>query len=232
VADEMQSLLHRKAVREFGVRPRETAPDQRRNFKLVMSSYTPEEARNEASRCLQCDTICSVCVSVCPNLANFGYEIEPVKYSLEKAVLKEDGQITFEPDKEFSVEQRFQILNIRDLCNECGNCTTFCPTSGRPFTDKPGLCLSVDTLNREGTGFYLSRLQDKEVLIYKEKDNIRTLTLTKGIYIYETSQVRAKIVPTNFGLLEVTFLTPCVREFRFEFAAEMSVVMQGARQFK
>jgi putative selenate reductase len=231
-AGELQSLLHRKAVREFGVHPRETAPDQRRNFDLVISSYTPEEARKEAARCLQCDTLCNVCVSVCPNLANYGYEIEPVHYKLKKAVLKEDGHIAFEPDKDFSVEQRFQILNIRDLCNECGNCTTFCPTAGRPFADKPGLCLSVNSLNREGTGFYLSRMQDKEVLIYKEMDNIRTLTRTNEYYVYETNQVRATIHPATFELLDVKFLTPCVREFHFEFAAEMSVVMQGAGQLK
>ena len=26
---------------------------------------------------------------------------------------------------------------MADLCNECGNCATFCPTIGRPWRDKP-----------------------------------------------------------------------------------------------
>ncbi len=38
--------------------------------------------------------------------------------------------------------QAFQVAVIADLCNECGNCTTFCPTSGRPYRDKPRLYLN------------------------------------------------------------------------------------------
>ena len=30
---------------------------------------------------------------------------------------------------------------LTDACNECGNCVTFCPTSGRPWRDKPRLYL-------------------------------------------------------------------------------------------
>jgi putative selenate reductase len=227
---DLHALLRRKATRAYGVHPGETPGDQRQNFNMVISSLTAEQAGNEASRCLQCDEICNVCVSVCPNLANFGYRIEPVVYTLEKAVLKEDGIIVFEKDKIFRVDQTYQVMNIRDLCNECGNCSTFCPTSGRPFADKPGICLTVNTLNSEGTGFYLSRLADKLVLVYKEQDTIRTLSLENGRYVYETNQVKATIRENDFALLHVSFLTPCVREFHFEFAAEMSVVMRGARQ--
>jgi putative selenate reductase len=30
---------------------------------------------------------------------------------------------------------------LTDFCNECGNCTTFCPTAGEPYLDKPRLYL-------------------------------------------------------------------------------------------
>ena len=30
---------------------------------------------------------------------------------------------------------------LTDFCNECGNCVTFCPTSGEPYRDKPRLYL-------------------------------------------------------------------------------------------
>ncbi|MCX6269457.1 MAG: putative selenate reductase subunit YgfK [Bacteroidetes bacterium] len=229
-ASTLQSLLHRKATREYGFHPMETALDNRQNFEMVIASLTAEEARKEASRCLQCDEICNVCVSVCPNLANFGYQIEPVSYSLQKAVLKDDGTIAIEADKIFRVGQQFQILNIRDLCNECGNCTTFCPSSGRPFADKPGISLSAKSLNQEAAGFLISRLPEKIMLVYKDQDNIRTLSLAGGQYIYETNQVRAIINPDNFTLLSVKFLTPCVREFHFEFAAGMSIILKGAMQ--
>ena len=223
-------LLHRKAIREYGCTPKETQLNDRRNFNLVISSLSEEEAQKEASRCLLCDEICNVCVSVCPNLANFSYTIEPVHYLLQKAVLKEDGTIGFENDIAFRVDQSFQILNIRDLCNECGNCTTFCPTSGRPFSDKPGLSLSVSSLNDEGKGFLLSQLKGKVVLICKEKENVKTLTLAEGNYLYETDQVQAVIQPDDFNLLDVKFLTPCVKEYHFSFAAEMSIILKGAIQ--
>lgn len=228
--EDIPQLMHRKAIREYGIHPAETALDRRRNFDLVMSSFTAEQAKTEAARCLRCDVICNVCVSVCPNLANFGYRVEPVRYSLEKAVLNEDGSIVIEKDKVFKVDQPFQILNIRDLCNECGNCTTFCPTSGRPFADKPGIFLSVKSLNEVGTGFLFSQLPGKQALIYRDKESVKTLSLMDDKYVYETDQVTAVINAKDFALLDVKFLTPCVKEFHFEFAAEMSIILNGAMQ--
>ena len=226
----LQQLLHRKSVRESGVTPVETSLQERQNFRLVLGSYTEEEARKEASRCLRCDEICNVCVSVCPNLANFSYTINPVNWKLQKAVLQDDGSIAFEEDQVFSVNQSYQVLNIRDFCNECGNCTSFCPGKGKPYKDKPGLCLSIQTLKTEDEGFFLSRIGERKVLIFKHKESIKTLSLENGQFVYETEQVVAVINPSGFSLLEVRFLTPCVRECQFTFAAEMSVVMQGALQ--
>jgi hypothetical protein len=51
-----------------------------------------------------------------------------------------------------------------------------------------------------------------------------------GNYIYETKQVRAMLDPETFRLREVVFKTPCVKEYRFTFAAEMSVILKGATQ--
>jgi len=225
-------LLQRKAIRQWAISPEETLPADRRNFNLVIDSLAASEAQAEASRCLYCDEICNVCVTVCPNLANFSYEVEPVRYNLQKAVLGENGKVIIEEEGTFSVEQPWQILNIRDLCNECGNCTTFCPSAGRPFADKPGICLSVQTLNLEEEGYYLSRLPEKDVLIYKKKDFVKTLTRSDGKFIYETDQVKAVINPVDFSLAEVSFLTPCVKEVHFSFAATMSIILKGALQLK
>ena len=66
-------------------------------------------------------------------------------------VLK-DGRLVEVAQENFTVSQTRQIVHIDDLCNECGNCATFCPTSGRPYRDKPRLHVdregdeSVDTL--------------------------------------------------------------------------------------
>ncbi len=227
---DIRELMHKKSIRQYGVKPAESPLTDRRNFNLVMDTLSAEEAKLEASRCLHCDVICNVCVGVCPNLANFAYTLEPVSWQLLKAVRQEDGSITFENDQDFEVTQAFQVLNIRDLCNECGNCTTFCPSAGKPFADKPGLCLSIDAFNREQEAFYLSRLPGKDILIFKHHEAIHTLTLSDGTFTYETDQVRAVIRPQDFMLQSVEFLTPCVKECSFGFAAEMSLIMEGALQ--
>ncbi|MEI7981837.1 MAG: FAD-dependent oxidoreductase [Bacteroidota bacterium] len=223
-------LMHKRSLRHFGPAPLEIPLDDRQNFKLVTACYTMEEAQQEASRCLYCDEICNTCVTVCPNFANFSYSIEPVRYRLQKAVIRTNGSIAFEEDGDFYVDQLYQILNIRDLCNECGNCTTFCPSAGRPFKDKPGLSLSTESFNREEEGFFLSHLPEKDILIYKEQGRIKTLYQNDGKYYFETGQVKATLDAATFAPQEVIFLTPCIREFHFTFAAEMSIILKGAQQ--
>ena len=58
--------------------------------------------------CLACDSVCENCVSVCPNRANTVIETA-------------DGP---------------QVLHLDQLCNECGNCASFCPYKGGPYRDK------------------------------------------------------------------------------------------------
>jgi len=222
-------LIHKKAIRAFGPHPIELPLDQRKNFNLVMSTFSDTEAREEASRCLYCDELCNICVTVCPNLANFCYPVEPVCYHLQKAVRKQDGSIGLEDDNDFRIDQPYQVLNIRDLCNECGNCVTFCPSSGRPYMDKPGLSLSIASFNRENEGFLISHLPERDILIYKEKEQVKTLYLQNGKYYFETGQVKAVLDEITFRLIEVNFLVPCVKEYHFTFAAEMSIILMGIR---
>lgn len=79
---------------------------------------------DEASRCLSCNTICNKCVDVCPNRAN-------VEIKVGSPLFRDANQ----------------ILHIDSLCNECGNCETFCPHEGAPYKDKFTLFASVDDLN-------------------------------------------------------------------------------------
>ena len=65
--------------------------------------------RTEGDRCLNCATVCQVCVDVCPHRAN-------------TAVVLPDG--------------RRQILHIDRLCSGCGNCATFCPYTSSPAEEK------------------------------------------------------------------------------------------------
>ena len=64
---------------------------------------------HEGQRCLQCKTVCENCVDSCPNRANV-------------AIAMADG--------------KHQIVHVDKMCNECGNCTQFCPYSSEPCHDK------------------------------------------------------------------------------------------------
>ena len=115
-------LLRRRSHREWRVPAPHTALEDRDDSREVVLTYDAQQARSEAARCLDCDTYCSLCVGVCPNLALLTYETD---FSAQDAV----------------VQQHFQVAVLADLCNECGNCTTFCPTAGQPYRDKPRLYL-------------------------------------------------------------------------------------------
>jgi putative selenate reductase len=62
----------------------------------------------ESNRCLECNYVCNICVEVCPNRANTAVNV--------------NGDM--------------QIIHLDGMCNECGNCETFCPYSSAPYLDK------------------------------------------------------------------------------------------------
>ena len=126
-------LLRRRSHRVRRVRAPRTTVDDRQNFKEVMLTYSAEQARAEAARCLDCHSFCSICVGVCPNLALFTYKTE-------------------------RRTQPYQVAVLADLCNECGNCTTFCPTSGAPYRDKPRFYLHrADFEEQQDNAFMIIR---------------------------------------------------------------------------
>lgn len=187
-----------------------------------------EAAVSEADRCLWCDEICNICTTVCPNFAMRGYEITPVRYDLQKATISETGALEITEDRVFEAGQKYQILNIANFCNECGNCTTFCPTSGAPYREKPRFYLTVSSFNDAEEGYFFTNLKDRKNLIFKHKDHITTLTELPGEYVYENDYVIGRFSREGFRLLEAVFKTPCVREAHFMKAAEMSVIIKGA----
>jgi putative selenate reductase len=132
----MAEMLRRRSRRERRIRAPQRRVAERQNFNEVMLTYTPEQARTEAGRCLDCHTYCSICVGVCPNLALFTYETD-------------------------QCDQHYQVAVLADFCNECGNCTTFCPTSGAPYRDKPRLYVNRDDFEAQ---------QDNAFMIFHDSD--------------------------------------------------------------
>ena len=70
----------------------------------------PEKGLNPDKRCLACDHICENCCDVCPNRANFAIKVPGV--------------------------EMHQIIHLDYMCNECGNCETFCPYNSAPYKEK------------------------------------------------------------------------------------------------
>ena len=76
---------------------------------------------------------CNFCVTVCPNDAFFNIK------SLE------------------GMDSRQEYLLFTDLCNECGNCLTFCPEVGDPAQIKPRLYTDAELYQgRQGQGFLIA----------------------------------------------------------------------------
>jgi putative selenate reductase len=196
---ELESKL---AQKHPGLKPVEIELSRRNGFDLVIETMTKEMAMEEAKRCLSCDSICSICATVCPNRANISYPVKPFKAPKFK-VEQEKGKIKVEADGSFIVSQTHQIINIADFCNECGNCASFCPTSGAPYMDKPKFYLSSEEFEKEDNGYML----EKDT-IYKRIQGITTkLTKTEDAFVYESAQLTAYIDPTSFNIIKIEFRT-------------------------
>lgn len=141
----------------------------RLDFGELVPRLEAAVAAAEADRCLHCDDLCSLCVTVCPNRANQAYESPALELRLPVLVAR-GGQLEREAGQPFRVEQAVQTFNVIDFCNRCGNCTPFCPTAGQPFLDKPRFWLNREAFaeSREDC-FHMARKDG--VLLLEAKRN-------------------------------------------------------------
>jgi putative selenate reductase len=213
------------ARREYGREPDELPPGQRRNFKVYRETFSEESVVKEASRCLSCDRLCNMCVSVCPNRANISYRVKPVEYRLQQAV-KQGEKVVIQDDRLFKVEQEYQVLHIADFCNECGNCRTFCPTAGSPYKDKPRFCLAKKSFAGEDNVYFIGRNRGIPYITFRYNGKEETLYLDEKKFIYRSGGVTAALDKQNFAIKKVEFLSPHIKKAGFRQAAEMSVLLQ------
>ncbi|MCD4664544.1 MAG: FAD-dependent oxidoreductase, partial [Bacteroidales bacterium] len=219
--------LVNRAQRIFPVRVNETSILERNNFSLITETLTKSKAIEESSRCLACDELCNICTSVCPNLAFFSYQIVPVRYNLQKIIIEDNNHKIIE-DRIFEINQKYQILHIADWCNECGNCTTFCPTSGSPYKDKPHLYLNKNSFDMDSDGCYLEKTNNKTILFCKERGKLSSLFLDKNYYIYETKEFLVKFKKETFRIIDVNIKEKKIIKISLQKAAEMSIILKGA----
>jgi len=95
---------------------------------------------------------CRLCINVCPNRAN---------------VMLDAGA-------------KKQVVHIDAYCNSCGNCATFCPYEGRPYTDKFTLFASGEAYEnsdnpgivKKGKTFEIRQLEEYEGLLQEDYKNL------------------------------------------------------------
>lgn len=98
------------------------------------------DAADEGQRCLECNHICENCVDVCPNRANVAVHVPGSKMPA--------------------------IIHVDYMCNECGNCKSFCPYSSAPYQDKFTLFANeADLENSKNDGYTVLNREEMKVKV-------------------------------------------------------------------
>jgi putative selenate reductase len=223
-ASDLVALQQRRARREFGLQLPEIGFGKRSGFDMVIRTMDEATARDEAARCLQCDELCNVCVTVCPNRANMGFALEPTAFKVQQAGPVGDG-VEITDLETVRVEQRFQVLNIGDYCNECGNCTTFCPTNGSPYLDKARFHVTAESFASSQRGYYFSSDNRLEC---RQNDGNASIEITADGFVYENEAVRVTMAK-DYSAKNVVFKGTGTEPVDLRQAAEMAVLCQAVR---
>lgn len=182
-------------VRNTALIAEETLSDARYSWK--QNSKEPRKINSHLYTfdCLSCDK----CVPVCPNDANFIFEVEPARFEYRDYRLTR-GQLLPDERHVFFVEQTHQLANYADFCNECGNCDTFCPEYGAPFIEKPGFFGSRAAFEGrpDHDGFYIEVENERERITGRIQGKVYRLEL----------QHNAARALFNDGVVELTLALP------------------------
>jgi len=216
---DLQEMVRKRARREYRVPITLSPVDQRDGFDQTVLGYSADQAMAEASRCLDCHEICSLCVGVCPNMALVTYESDPFQTALP--ALKVEGTDVVAGERHaYRAGQALQIAVLTDLCNECGN------TSGDPYKDKPRLYLDRADFEAQ---------QDNAFMLFADgaiegRWNGETHRLAvNGAIEYRSPSFAARMDVETFGLLEATAGDGAVegQELSLDPAADMFVLLRG-----
>jgi putative selenate reductase len=133
-AAEASGVQHppRAAARQFLASYARNLPDDPRYHAAAQRG----EPRREASRLSLFDCLsCNACVVACPNDAMFSLALGPE--DLDAPELEVTGSGLEPRPGRFVLTRNEQWAVYGDLCNDCGNCDTFCPEHGGPQRAKP-----------------------------------------------------------------------------------------------
>ncbi|HEY3383925.1 MAG TPA: putative selenate reductase subunit YgfK [Vicinamibacterales bacterium] len=221
---DIAALKAARARKVAQVKPTMVPVAERAGFTLIEPTFTEEEARREALRCVQCTTFCDKCVEVCPNRANDTFVMAPVSYRLPVFAM-EGGLVCVVGTEGFEIAQGRQIVHVDDFCNECDNCQTFCVHHGRPYADKPRLFLDADLFAAEGSNaFHI----EGDAIQRREHGEQSALTVLSEAMIFEDAVLRVTLTH-DWHVREAVAKTPFVGRRSLKPAAEMAVLYHGVR---
>jgi putative selenate reductase len=208
--------------------PQELPVAARSSFELVESTLSDSAARAEAERCLQCSLLCDKCVEVCPNRANLGYNCSPLIAVLPLYQCRQ-GQLTAEGEQVVRIEQTRQIIHLAELCNECGNCATFCVHDGKPFRDKPILYLTRNVFDSADTdGYYIGRAASGLSITRRHGGRLAQLITTEdGRLAFQNAHVRVTLHKPNLSVLQIELKQAFPGTLSLAEAVEMFAVLSG-----
>ncbi len=140
--------------------------------------------------CLSCD----ICLPVCPNAANFHYRVDKVPALPYRYHWQKDQWLAVSENETFQLEKEWQIGNIAEFCNDCGNCDTFCPEDGGPYLRKPRFFIYRTTFDSNGhlDGFHFV---NNSLLLARFEGQIYQLerVLENNTWIWQTPDLRLRM---------------------------------------
>jgi len=176
---------------------------ERGGFDEVLQPLPADAARAEAARCLDCDEVCSLCVTVCPNRANHAYAVAPLALELPSFVV-EGGRAIPTGTTTLSVSQGVQIVNLGDACNQCGNCVTFCPTSGAPWQEKPTFWVDAEGFaEAKGDAYRMTRLPGGVAIDARIGGRTHRLERHDGLAEYRSDALRVVLETGAWRVVDV-----------------------------
>ncbi|HTS18255.1 MAG TPA: glutamate synthase [Verrucomicrobiae bacterium] len=165
--------------------------------------------------CISCDK----CIPVCPNDANFYYELDPVEITFTNYTWA-GGQLRPADSGTLKIERRHQIANFADWCNECGNCDTFCPEYGGPFIQKPSFFTDhatwLDNPNRDG--FYVTKGDRLARIVGRINGKVFSLALDEQANRarYNDGALEVTLDSVSHSIVEVRPLAPTLTDHRID----------------
>ena len=156
-------------------------------------------------------------------MALMTYASEPFATTLPRLRV-EDGSILADGREAYRAEQALQIAVLTDFCNECGNCVTACPTSGRPWRDKPRLYLDPAEFEAELDNAFM--LFDDGSVEGRFGGQTHRLSVN-GVVEYVSPSVSASFEIDTLALMDVTAGDGVSAEPSLRPAADMYVLWRG-----